>query len=67
MKTYTTKIMGKTVAVYGKRQRVIKRRFGVNVGSTFTGVHLGKTSHYLSIPMWVKRKFGGVQDIAKVY
>ena len=67
MKTYTTKIMGKTVAVYGKRERVIRNRFGVSLGSTFMGLHLGKTSRYLSIPALAKRTFGGVKDIQKVY
>ena len=67
MKTYTTKIMGKTVAVYGKRKREVHNRYGVRFGSTFMGLHMGKTSHYLSLPMWVKRKFGGVKDIVKVY
>ena len=67
MKTYTTKIMGKTVAVYGKRARVIRNRFGVSLGSTFMGLHLGKTSRYLSVPAFAKRTFGGVKDIQKVY
>lgn len=66
MKTYTTKLMGKTVAVYGKRKREVQNRFGVNLGETFMGVHIGKTSHYLSVPAIAKRKFGGVADIVKV-
>ena len=63
MKTYTTKLFGKTVAVYGKRKRVVKNRYGLSFGSTFTGLHLGKTSRYLSIPFLSKRQFGGVRDI----
>lgn len=66
MKTYTTKLMGKTVAVYGKRKREVQNRFGVNLGKTFMGVHIGKTSHYLTVPAIAKRKFGGVADIVKV-
>lgn len=66
MKTYTTKFFGKTVAVYGNRKREINNRYGVKFGSTFVGLHMGKTSHYLSVPMWVKRKFGGVKDIVNV-
>ena len=66
MKTKTTKFMGKTVAVYGQRKRVEKNRYGLSFGSTFTGLHLGKTSRYLSIPFLSKRKFGGVRDIVKV-
>lgn len=65
MKTYTTKIMGKTVAVYGKRKREVQNRFGVKLGSTFMGVHVGKTSHYLSVPALASRKFGGIADIVR--
>lgn len=67
MKTKTTKIMGKTVAVYGNRKRVAKNRFGLSMGETFAGLHFGKSSHYLSIPMFASRKFGGVRDIVKSY
>lgn len=65
MKTYTTKVMGKTVAVYGKRKREVQNRYGLSFGETFTGFHFGKTSRYLSIPMFASRKFGGVKDIVK--
>ena len=65
MKTKTTKFMGKTVAVYGKRKRIVKNRFGLSMGETFAGLHVGKTSHYLPMPMFSKRKFGGVRDIVK--
>ena len=63
MKTTTIKIMGKTVAVVGNRKRVVRNRFGLNMGSTFMGLHLGKTSRYLSVPVLASRKFGGVADI----
>lgn len=63
MKTTSFKVAGKTVFTYGFRPRVSKSRYGVNVGTTFTGLHLGKASHYLSMPMLVKRKFGGQADI----
>ena len=67
MKTYTTKLFGKTVAVYGKRKRVVKNRYGLSFGSTFTGLHLGKTSRYLSVPFLSKRQFGGVRDITRTF
>ena len=63
MKTTTYKIMGKTVAVTGNRKRVVENRFGLSKGTTFFGLHLGKTSRYLSIPLLAKRKFGGQADI----
>jgi len=63
MKTYTLKLSNKTLAIYGIRPRVKLNRYGISKGSTFLGLHVGKTSHYLSVPMWVKRKFGGQQDI----
>ena len=63
MKTTTLKLSNKTLATYGIRKRYVKNRFGFSKGSTFLGLHVGKTSHYLSVPMWVKRKFGGQQDI----
>jgi hypothetical protein len=63
MQTKTIKIMGKTVAVVGKRPRLVKNRFGFSKGTTFFGLHLGKTSRYLSIPSLASRKFGGVADI----
>lgn len=66
MKTNTFKIFGKTVATYGKRQRFIQNRFGMKRGSTFMGLHMGKTSHYLSVPALAKRKFGGVADIVNI-
>lgn len=66
MRTKTTKFMGKTVAVYGQRKRVASNRFGLSLGETFAGLHVGKTSHYLSMPIFTKRKFGGVRDIVKV-
>ena len=65
MKTKTTKILGKTVMVYGYRPRVIRKRYGVKFGQTFTGLHWGKASHYLSFPFLSSRKFGGVRDIVK--
>ena len=65
MKTYTTKVLGKTVAVYGYRPRQVKNRYGLSFGETFTGLHFGKGSHYLSVPFFSKRKFGGVNDIVK--
>ena len=67
MKTYTIKVLGKTMAVYGKRPRVNKYRFGMSSGSTFMGFHTGLVSHYLSFPMLAKRTFGGVKDIKQVY
>ena len=63
MKTTTYKIMGKTVAVTGNRKRVVNNRFGLSKGTTFFGLHLGKTSRYLSIPLLANRKFGGQADI----
>lgn len=63
MQTKTIKIAGKTVVVTGKRNRVVQNRFGFNKGTTFFGLHLGKTSRYLSIPSLASRKFGGVADI----
>ena len=63
MKTYTTKLFGKTIAVYGTRKRQVKNRYGLSFGNTFTGLHLGKTSRYLSVPVFSKKKFGGVRDI----
>ena len=63
MQTSTFKIAGKTVAVTGKRNRVVQNRFGFSKGTTFFGLHLGKTSRYLSIPSLSSRKFGGVADI----
>lgn len=63
MKTYTLKLSNKTLATYGIRPRVKLNRYGFSKGSTFMGLHFGKTSHYLSVPMMVKRKFGGQQDI----
>lgn len=63
MKTKTIKVFGKTVAVYGQRKRVVENRYAVSSGSTFNGLHLGKTSHYLSLPVLAKRKFGGQKDI----
>jgi len=63
MQTTTYKIMGKTVAVMGKRPRVVKNRFGFSKGSTFIGLHYFKMSRYLSIPSLASRKFGGVADI----
>ena len=65
MKTKTIKMFGNTVAVIGKRQRVASNRFGIKRGETFTGFHFGKTSHYLSLPAFAQRKFGGVNDIVK--
>lgn len=66
MQTTTYKIMGKTVAVTGNRKRVVQNRFGLSKGSTFMGLHFGKTSRYLSIPSLAKRKFGGQADIQEV-
>lgn len=66
MKTKTVKLFGKTVVVYGFRPRVIKNRYGVSRGTTFTGLHLGKASHYLHIPALSKRSFGGVKDIVNI-
>lgn len=63
MKTKTLKIFGKTLAVYGKRKRYVENRYAVTKGVTFNGLHLGKTSHYLSLPVLAKRKFGGQADI----
>jgi len=63
MKTTTLKLFNKTLATYGIRPRVKLNRYGFSKGSTFLGLHVGKTSHYLSVPMMVKRKFGGQQDI----
>jgi hypothetical protein len=63
MKTKTIKLFGKTVAVVGKRPRVSKYRFGVSSGSTFMGLHTGKVSRYLHVPMFANRTFGGVADI----
>ena len=63
MKTKTIKLFGKTVAVVGKRPRVIKSRFGVTKGSTFMGLHTGKISRYLHVPALANRTFGGVADI----
>ena len=63
MQTSTFKIAGKTVVVTGKRNRAVKNRFGFSKGTTFFGLHLGKTSRYLSIPSLASRKFGGVADI----
>jgi len=65
MKTKTIKMFGNTVAVVGKRNRVASNRFGIKRGETFTGFHFGKTSHYLSLPAFAQRKFGGVNDIVK--
>ena len=67
MNTYTYKLFGKTLFVYGFRPRVIKNRYGINRGSTFNALHFGKGSHYLSIPALAKRKFGGKQDIVNNY
>jgi len=66
MKTKTVKVFGKTVAVYGKRNRGVKNRFGVSRGTTFTGLHFAKASHYLHIPALSKRSFGGVKDIVNI-
>jgi hypothetical protein len=66
MQTTTIKLFGKTVATYGKRKRFVENRFGMKRGSTFMGLHTGKTSHYLSVPALAKRKFGGVQDIVNI-
>ena len=63
MQTKTIKIAGKTVATTGIRKRVVQNRFGFSKGTTFFGLHLGKTSRYLSIPSLASRKFGGVADI----
>lgn len=63
MKTTTFKIAGKTVATTGIRKRVVKNRFGLSMGETFMGLHLGKTSRYLSVPALAGRKFGGQADI----
>lgn len=63
MKTYTTKLFGKTVAIYGYRPRQVKKRYGLSFGKTFTGLHFGKGSHYLSVPVFSRKKFGGVRDI----
>ena len=63
MKTKTIKLFGKTVAVVGKRPRVNKYRFGVSSGSTFMGLHTGRVSRYLHVPMFANRSFGGVADI----
>lgn len=65
MKTTTYKIMGKTVAVVGKRPRVVQNRFGFSKGETFMGIHYFKTSRYLSIPLLANRKFGGQADITE--
>ncbi len=66
MKTKTIKMFGTTVAVVGKRNRAIEKRYGIKQGETFTGFHFGKTSRYLSLPAFAQRKFGGVNDIVKV-
>jgi len=63
MKTYTLKLSIKTLATDGIRPRVKLNRYGISKGSTFLGLHVGKTSHYLSVPALVKRRFGGQQDI----
>jgi hypothetical protein len=63
MQTTTYKVMGKTVAVVGKRPRVVKNRFGFSKGNTFMGLHYFKMSRYLSVPILASRKFGGVADI----
>lgn len=63
MQTKTIKIAGKTIAVVGKRPRVVKNRFGFSKGETFMGIHYFKMSRYLSIPSLASRKFGGVADI----
>lgn len=66
MKTKTIKMFGNTVAVYGYRPRLVQKRYGIKRGETFTGFHFGKSSHYVSLPAFSSRKFGGVNDIVKV-
>lgn len=65
MQTKTVKLFGKTVAVVGKRPRVVQNRFGLSMGETFMGIHYFKMSRYLSLPMLAKRKFGGQADITE--
>lgn len=64
MKTKTIRVFGNAMATYGKRKRVAKNRFGIKMGETFTGFHFGKTSHYITLPSFAQRKFGGVNDIS---
>ena len=63
MKTTTFKIGRKTVAVTGIRKREVNNRFGFSKGTTFFGLHFGKTSRYLSLPALASRRFGGQADI----
>jgi len=62
-KTKTLKLFNVPLAVFATRTRVYKSRWQFTNGDTFKGVHMGKKSYYISIPMLSSRKFGGTADI----
>jgi len=62
-KTKTLKLFNVPLAVFATRTRVYKSRWEFTNGTTFKGVHMGKKSYYVSVPILASRKFGGVADI----
>jgi len=62
-RTKTIRLFNVPLAVFATRTRVHKSRWELTNGDTFKGVHMGKKSYYISIPILSTRKFGGVADI----
>ena len=62
-KTKTLRLFNIPLIVLASRSRVYKSRWEFTNGSTFKGVHMGKKSYYVSVPVLASRKFGGVADI----
>ena len=62
-KTKTVRLLNVPLIVLASRSRLYKSRWEFTNGSTFKGIHMGKKSYYVSVPILASRKFGGTADI----